>query len=185
MVTNRGYIGCRKSVNAAGAEAGRIPELLGIPVPILNRTRSIYLGLTNLPEFHDGPMIEDAGMEWYYRALGAGKVLIGMGLEPDAGQSDGPNLSYLPAIRAATARRAPLRADFELVGGSSGVRPLTPDGLPIIGPVPSVRGYVNSCGWGGEGIMHSPAGGSMVADWINDSSTCPVDKRLFLLERLW
>ncbi len=128
-------------------------------------------------------MVEDAELEWYYRGLGNEKVLIGMGRELNAPATDGPNMDFLPKIRGATTYRAPRLANFELIGGTSGIRPITPDILPIIGPVQSVGGFVNCCGWGGEGIMHSPAGGVIVANQITGASTSFVDTRLFLASR--
>ena len=181
--TTRRTIPCAYVVNASGADAAMVASWVGLQLPIQNRRRSLYTVISSLPQFQQGPMVEDAELEWYYRPLGANRVLIGMGLEPDGEPTDGPNLEFLPQVRRAAAHRAPALANFEVQGGSSGIRPLTPDILPIVGPVEGIGGFVNSCGWGGEGIMHSPAGGSLVADWINGTATCSVDPASFLLGR--
>lgn len=181
--TTQREIPCEYVVNASGADARLVASWVGIEVPIENRRRSLYITLSSLPEFQAGPMVEDAELEWYYRPLGENKVLVGMGLETDGAPTDGPNLDFVPEVRRAAAHRAPGLADFEVYGGSSGIRPITPDILPIVGPVPEPSGFINSCGWGGEGIMHSPAGGSLVADWINGTATCHVDRSAFLLNR--
>ncbi|MCA9911540.1 MAG: FAD-binding oxidoreductase, partial [Anaerolineae bacterium] len=70
-----------------------------------------------------------------------------------------------------------------IASGWTGVRPLSPDHHPIIGPVAGVEGFVNSCAWGGEGIMHSPIGGQLVAEYIHAGAprTFPIDR--FLLSR--
>jgi glycine/D-amino acid oxidase-like deaminating enzyme len=112
-------------------------------------------------------MVEDAELEWYYRGIGDDCVLIGMGKEPDGPPTDEPNLDFLANVRAAARLRAPALAEFTIRGGSSGIRPLTPDTLPIVGPTSHVIGLIHSCGWGGEGIMHSPAGGKLVATWVH------------------
>jgi sarcosine oxidase subunit beta len=176
-------IPCAWIVNAGGADAKEVGGWVGVTLPIENRRRSLYTAFSRHPEFQNGPMVEDAQIEWYYRPLGENRVLIGMGREADGGPTDGPNLAFLPTVRIAAAHRAPTLADFEVLDGTSGMRPLTPDILPIVGPVDGLSGLINSCGWGGEGIMHSPAGGSLVADWINDTTTCSVDRSLFLLSR--
>lgn len=181
--TTKRQISCGYVVNAAGADAGIVASWVGVSLPIENRRRSLYLTHCEVPEFQGGPMVEDAELEWYYRPLGENKILLGMGRELDSAPTDGPNLSFLPEVRRAAAHRAPALADFEVVGGTSGIRPITPDILPIVGPVDGVDGFINSCGWGGEGIMHSPAGGSLVADWINGTKTCEVSSELFLLTR--
>lgn len=181
--TTKRTIPCACVVNAAGADAIEVASWVGIVLPIENRRRSLYIASCELPEFQQGPMVEDAELEWYYRPLGESKLLIGMGLELGGNPTDGPNLDFVPEVRRAAAHRAPALANFEVVGGTSGIRPITPDILPIVGPVDGVAGFINSCGWGGEGIMHSPAGGSLVADWINGTKTCDVNSELFLLTR--
>jgi len=183
VTTNRRTIPCGHVVNAAGADAAMVASWANVALPISNMRRSLYFGVTDDTDFHHGPMVEDAAIEWYYRPLLDGAVLVGMGLEPDSLPTDGPNLDYLPTVRAAAEIRAPGLADFLLTGGSSGIRSLTPDNLPIIGPVREVQGLINSCGWGGEGIMHSPAGGTLVAEWVTSSPMCGIDRDLFLLER--
>ena len=183
VATTKRHISCAYVVNASGADAKLVGSWVGVDLPIVNRRRSLYTVFSDLEVFQDGPMVEDAELEWYYRPLGHNRVLVGMGLEADGEPTDGPNLEFLPEVRKAAARRAPQLADFEIIGGTSGIRPMTPDILPIVGPVDVVEGFINSCGWGGEGIMHSPAGGCLVADWINETSTCGVDRELFLFSR--
>jgi sarcosine oxidase subunit beta len=63
------------------------------------------------------------------------------------------------------------------------LRPITPDDDPILGPAPHLRGFFNDCGWGGHGIMHAPAGGLMLAEWIVDGETTTLDAGLFGAER--
>ncbi len=181
--TTKREIPCACVVNAAGSDASLVASWVGVVLPIDNRRRSLYTVRSEAPEFQRGPMVEDAELEWYYRPLGANKVLIGMGYEAGVMATDGPNFDFLPEVRRAAVRRAPALAEFEILEGTSGIRSMTSDILPIIGPIDNIEGFFNSCGWGGEGIMHSPAGGSLVADWINGTKTCSVDPSFFLLSR--
>lgn len=181
--TNKRVIPCQYVVNTAGADAIEVASWVGVALPIENRRRSLYIASCELPEFQQGPMVEDAELEWYYRPLGENRILIGMGLELGGNPTDGPNLDFIQEVRRAASHRAPALANFEVIGGTSGIRPITSDILPIIGPVDEVAGFINCCGWGGEGIMHSPAGGSLVADWINRTKTCNVNSEPFLLKR--
>jgi sarcosine oxidase subunit beta len=178
-----GTLSCEVVVNAGGADAKKIGEWLGISLPIANRRRSLYQCETDHQEFNSGPMVEDAELEWYYRPDGNGKILIGMGLEPENDALNGPNLDYLPQVREAAKVRAPKLAQFKLTGGSSGIRPKTPDILPIIGPYDGIDGLFLNCGWGGEGIMHSPAGGAITADWILNSNKVDINKQQFQANR--
>jgi glycine/D-amino acid oxidase-like deaminating enzyme len=46
------------------------------------------------------------------------------------------------------------------------VRPLTSDGLPIVGKAPGVDGLLLNCGWGGIGIMMAPIAGKMLSEMV-------------------
>jgi len=162
-------------VNAAGAGAAEISQMVAAPIPIRSLRRSLFFVEASDPRLQIGPMVEESGVEWYYRGLGEGRVLIGMGLESDGGASDSPDLEFWDSVHTVATHRVPALADARVYGGTSGLRPLTPDILPIIGPVPGVPGFYLNCGWGGEGIMHSPAGGRMTADSITGSTTGDLD----------
>ena len=181
--TTKRTISCKTVVNAAGANAKEVASWINIDLPIDNRLRSLYIVETFNKKFQQGPMVEDAELEFYYRPISKNKILIGMGKLKTKTPSDKPNYEFLPEIKKAIAFRIPELTDFVIIGGSSGLRSLTPDILPIVGPVQDIKGFITSCGWGGEGIMHSPAGGALVADWINNTNYFPLDKNIFLLER--
>lgn len=181
--TNRGHYNCRWVVNAAGAEAIDVARWVDVELPINPIRRSIYFVYSDDTAFQVGPMVEDAELEWYYRGVGNNRVLLGMGREPNAPPTDGPNMGFWPEIEKVIRKRSPSLLGATVVDGWSGIRPVTPDILPIVGPVASIEGFILSVGWGGEGIMHSPAGGAMVADWITQRQSVEIDKEPFLLER--
>ena len=56
----------------------------------------------------------------------------------------------------------------EFVSGRSGVRPATPDNMPILGPVDSTRGLSIATGHDSVGIMLSPATAELLTQilWI-------------------
>lgn len=181
--TTRGQFEAPIVINAAGAGAAAIAKFVGLDLPIQSLRRSLYFVSVHDTRLQTGPMVEESGVEWYYRALGGDRVLIGMGLESNGGTSDTADLSFWDTVKSAAARRVPALRNAEVVGGTSGLRPLTPDILPIIGPAPTATGFYNNCGWGGEGIMHSPAGGRMTVDSITRTSTHGLDWRVCQVER--
>jgi sarcosine oxidase subunit beta len=162
---------CDFVVNAAGGNAGLVASWVGLRLPIENLRRSLFFVDCSSSEVQVGPMVEEAGVEWYYRGLGGERVLVGMGREADGAVSDEPDMAFWSQVQRVASERVPAIGSARLVSGTSGVRPLTPDILPIVGLVPGLGGFVNTCGWGGEGIMHSPAGGRMVADSILSTET--------------
>lgn len=60
----------------------------------------------------------------------------------------------------------PALEDAELVQQLAGSRPLSPDGFPIIGPVPGWKGVVLATGHGTKGIHLGPVTGRTVAEYI-------------------
>jgi glycine/D-amino acid oxidase-like deaminating enzyme len=79
--------------------------------------------------------------------------------------------------------RLPGIADLQVTSVISGIRSISIDSLPIIGPIDCLVGYYNDCGWGGNGVSLSPIGGKIIAEFITGSDNLPLDKGLFLLER--
>ena len=63
----------------------------------------------------------------------------------------------------------------ELVEQTACLRPLSADGLPIMGRVPGLEGAYLATGHGRQGILMSPACGQAMADLILDGSTDCID----------
>jgi glycine oxidase len=63
-----------------------------------------------------------------------------------------------------------------------GLRPMTPDGLPILGPDPDLPGLIYACGHGRNGFLHAPLTGEVVCDLIEGRSPSP-DITPFLPQR--
>ena len=72
----------------------------------------------------------------------------------------------------------------ELVQQLAGSRPLSPDGNPIIGPVPGWEGVLLATGHTTKGIHLGPITGRMIADYVSRGSTNAVsDMTEFLPDR--
>ncbi|MEW6038899.1 MAG: glycine oxidase ThiO [Pseudomonadota bacterium] len=61
-------------------------------------------------------------------------------------------------------RRLPALADAEVIGHWAGLRPGSPEGIPFIGPVPSLGNLYLSCGHFRNGLTMAPASARLVAD---------------------
>ena len=85
--------------------------------------------------------------------------------------------------RIAGIHSSALRA-AEIVARSACFRPLTVDGIPLIGPVPGAAGAYLATGHASWGILNAPATGRMVAEMIVDGESRSVDARPFALSRL-
>ena len=60
----------------------------------------------------------------------------------------------------------PILHDAEFVSASAGVRPGTPDGIPILGPIPGWSGVSLASGHDHVGIMCSPSTAELMADCV-------------------
>ena len=94
-----------------------------------------------------------------------GEVLIGSTTE-----QAGFDVSVTPAAIAAMCRGAvraiPMLARAQVKRTWAGLRPGTPDELPILGPAPGVTGYCNAAGGFRTGIVASPLTGIVVAQLV-------------------
>ena len=78
----------------------------------------------------------------------------------------------------------PLVEDAQLVQQLAGSRPLTPDRMPILGPVPGWDGVMLATGHATKGIHLAPITGQVIADYVLRGKTdVPVDMDAFLVSR--
>ena len=69
----------------------------------------------------------------------------------------------------------PALAKARFVGARSGVRPGSPDDIPIIGPVPGWDNLSVASGHDAVGIMLSPGTGLLMADYISTGDASPLE----------
>ncbi len=163
--TTAGFLATRRVVNAAGPWAPEVGRWAGVEIPILNRARCIWVTgpFPLIPS--DRPFVDDVGREWYFRPEGPG-LLIGMGVVPVDRLEVDLSRQLLPEMIEVATHRVPLLERAAILTSWTGVRPLTPDGLPIIGPAPSPEGLLLNVGWGGMGLMQAPVAGQLLAEYV-------------------
>jgi glycine oxidase len=94
----------------------------------------------------------------------SGTIVAGSTLE-EAGFDRSTTTDGLQKIRKAAIELVPGLADAEIVESWSGLRPGTPDGLPILGPV-DIDGLIFATGHFRNGILLAPATAHLVKTWI-------------------
>ncbi len=180
VVTESGTIEADHVVNAAGLWAREVGEMVGVKLPIVAMEHH-YLLTDDLPELrrldHEIPLVLDLDGEIYLRQERKG-VLLGV-YEKEAtpwavdgapwtyGENEllAPDLERLtdaldkgfarfPALRSAGIRRV-----------VNGPFTFTPDGNPLVGPVPGVRNYWAACGVM-AGFAQGGGVGLALAHWI-------------------
>jgi len=182
VLTDEGFVATKVVVNAGGPWAIEIGRWVGVEIPIINSARSILVTgpFPDIPSTR--PFIEDVTAEWYFRPEGPG-VLMGMGSLPTE-ELDVPfSFEMMNEMIDTAIHRVPTLEQASMLTGWTGIRPMTFDDHPILGPAPSVDGFTLNCGWGGTGIIQAPIAGQLVAEYINDGHTSTMDISPFGIER--
>jgi sarcosine oxidase subunit beta len=166
-------------VNAAGPWAAQVGELFGAPVSVNPLRYQIGIWRLARPLDRTLPMVMDyiphSGARGLYVATydDPEHVLAGLHSEELVSDSADPDFydraaddAYLADTRAALERRMPDLPLGEVERAWAGLYPVSPDGLPIVGPAPEAPSVIQAVGGGGSGIQLSPIIGALAADWI-------------------
>lgn len=182
VVTERGVLSTRLVVNAGGPWAVEVGRWVDIEIPIKNSARCIVVTGPLREISRNAPFVEDLTAEWYFRPEGAG-VLMGMGAVPAERMDIQIHREIMDEMVETAIHRVPVLERASLLTAWTGIRPLTEDNLPILGPVPSLDGFLLNCGWGGMGIILAPLAGQLIAEYITRGYSSTMDMRLFGIER--
>ena len=172
--TSAGSISTPLVVNAAGFNARQVAAWAGMDLPITNIKRHIFCTGPVAGYDRTFPFTDEVDLPWYMRREGPG-LLIGMGNAPSDEEDPQVDWAFLDEVIEHSIHRAPALAEAGVKTAWAGLRPVTPDDNPILGPAGHLRGFWNDCGWGGHGIMHAPAGGLILAEWIVDGRPSTIE----------
>jgi glycine oxidase len=111
----------------------------------------------------------------------AGHTLVGSTLER-VGFDNRTSAPALEHLRAAAVAVVPELEHAGVADRWAGLRPMTPDGLPIVGRDPEVASLIYACGHGKNGILLAPLTADCVAALVAGSSP-PYDIAPFSIER--
>jgi len=160
-------------VLAAGAWSALI---VGVPRPVpIEPVRGQILELGGCPLSH---AVSSADA---YLVPRGQETLVGSTLER-VGFDSTTTDAALYHLRRAAAAIAPIFADAEVQRSWAGLRPMTPDGLPLIGRDPDLPSVVYACGHGKNGILLAPLTAECVAS-IAGSKAPPLDLAPFDIQR--
>jgi sarcosine oxidase subunit beta len=180
-------------INAAGARAPEVGRWVGLDIPITPRRGQILVTAAVPPLIRHclisaqyvaakfDPEIARRGMGFSVEQTDTGNLLIGSTRE-FVGFDRRTTLDGLRTIAGRIAPVIPALSRVPVIRAFGGLRPYTPDGLPILGPVAGVEGFVMAAGHEGDGIALSAVTGEIIAEWVATGRTqFPLDA--FRLER--
>jgi glycine oxidase len=144
-------------VVAGGCWAGRLG---GLPRPLpVGPVRGQLMALEAVPPLFrhvvDSPRC-------YLVPRAEGRLVAGATVEPAAGFRKAVTPAGLRRLIDGAAEIAPALRDAPIAGIWSGLRPGTPDGLPVLGPDPEVSNLFYAAGHFRNGILLAPLTGELI-----------------------
>lgn len=148
-------------VLAAGPWSGEAAAWLGIDLPV-----SPLKGQILRLKAPGDPLAVSLSWADNYATTKPDGLLWAGTTEEHAGFDENPSAAGRDAIMRALVDVLPYLAEAELVQHTACLRPVAPDGLPVIGPAPGCQGAFIATGAGRKGILLGPAMGRTVADLV-------------------
>jgi sarcosine oxidase subunit beta len=193
-MTDNCKIGSAVVVNAAGALAAEVGRLVGLKIPITPRRGQILITAALPPLLRhclisaqyvaakfNPELAARGGMGFSLEQSDSGNILIGSSRE-FVGFDRRTTFNGIRTIASRIVPVVPALKRVPVIRTFGGLRPYTPDGLPILGKVAGLDGFIMSAGHEGDGIALSAITGELIADLIATGRTqFPLDA--FRLER--
>lgn len=166
---------CNMVVNAAGAWAAEIGRMVGIEIPV-RPVRGQIVGTETLPKVLSACL---STSDCYLAQKQHGEIIIGSTTE-EVGFNVGVTPEAMKTLAAGAVCAVPFLANVPVKRVWSGLRPGSPDELPILGPMDGIAGYFNACGHFRTGIVTSPVTGLMISELATgDPPSFPLEPFLF------
>jgi D-amino-acid dehydrogenase len=150
---------------AGGAWSPELAGQLGLMLPIApQRGQIVHLGLPGVAT-GNWPIIT-AFHGHYMVPWPDGRVVVGATRETGSGFAPHTTAAGLNEVLSEALRVAPGLAEASIADIRVGLRPATPDSLPVLGAVPGVRNVYIAAGHGATGLQLGPYSGKLMADLL-------------------
>lgn len=194
--TPRGVFYADYVVNACGTWGGEVAKMAGLDYPIKPRRGQILVTEPMMPMVHCtmqcgrttaiklnpkmlellDPDIAEIGQGFCLEQTQDGSFLIGFTRE-FAGFDKRTTLKAMSLMAERAILYIPALKNANIIRSFSGLRPYTPDGLPLLGMPDTVKGFVMAAGHEGDGICLAPITGKLITELITTGKTSyPLDK---------
>ena len=191
--TSKGTYYADQVIDAAGSWAAEIAAMAGVDLPIRPRKGQLFI-TEPLGPFMDVTLqcARYNVIKFKPEAVGD-KAVLRMGASLSIEQTENGGLvigstrefvgydreNTLEAMEV-TMRRAmrffPALKDVNIIRAFAGLRPFTPDGIPVIGEVEKLPGFFVSAGHEGDGIALAPITGKLMAELlVQGKSSYPLE----------
>jgi glycine/D-amino acid oxidase-like deaminating enzyme len=182
VATSHGEIHAPVVVDAAGAWSRSVAASAGIYLPLVPVRHQLYITQPIAGVEPLQPIVRLLEASVYVRYAEGGLMFGGYedapevveGLPPGFQITDLPlDLAVLRALTAEVAAHFPALRSAAVAIHRGGLPTMTPDGHPVLGPVPGLEGLYIASGCCVGGLSLSPAAGRALADLILDGRSEP------------
>ncbi|MHA1478899.1 MAG: NAD(P)/FAD-dependent oxidoreductase [Promethearchaeota archaeon] len=175
--TNKAEYKTQTVINAAGAHAKNVGNMLNIDLPVVPESHEA--GITEPVKKFFSTMVIDIkpatdkkfgnSKNYYFYQNKEGKIIFCLTPEPNIpGLNRSETSVFLPQIAKRMVNLLPRLKNIKIRRTWRGLYPMTPDGSPIIGKVDGVEGYINAVGMCGQGFMVAPGLGELISRVITE-----------------
>ena len=175
--TNKAEYKAQKVINAAGAHARDIGNMVNIDLPVFPESHEA--GITEPIKKFFSTMVIDIkqaqddkfgnSKNYYFYQNKEGKIIFCLTPEPNfPGLDRFETSSFLPQITKRMVNLLPRLKNVKIRRTWRGLYPMTPDGNPILGRVDSIEGFINAVGLCGQGFMLGPGLGELLSRVITE-----------------
>jgi D-amino-acid dehydrogenase len=155
-------LACGAVAVAGGAWSPALGERLGVHLPVAPvRGQIVHVRLDGVDT--SGWPIVSPLLSQYLVPWPGGRVVVGATLEPDAGFDARPTAGGMRQLFGEMLRLAPGLADATFVEIRAGLRPVSADDVPVLGPLPGLANAYVCTGHGADGLLLGPYSAHLVA----------------------
>ncbi len=175
--TNKAEYRAQTVVNAAGAHAKNIGDMLNIDLQVIPESHEA--GITEPVKKFFSTMVVDIkpatdkkfgnSKNYYFYQNKEGKIIFCLSPEPNiSGLDRFETSSFLPQITKRMVNLLPRLKNIKIRRTLRGLYPMSRDGNPIIGKVDDIEGFINAVGACGQGFMLGPGLGELLSRLITE-----------------
>lgn len=166
--TPRGSVRARRVINATGAWSPKLAAMIGVEIPTYPIRHEICSSEPLKPFLR--PMVSELSSGLYCSQSMRGEIVGGVTI-PGHGSTYGmgSTLEFLATYARRLVRLLPILGDIKILRQWAGPYDQSPDGNPILGPVPGHPDFFLACGFVGHGFMMAPIVGKLYGEWLTGS----------------
>jgi sarcosine oxidase subunit beta len=161
-------------IHAGGAWTPQLSRSLGISLPV--EPARNFIAVTQPVPRTFSEFFSSHDLKLYFRPARKGHLHIGgVGMTQNTYDKLVPPQALPHLARAAL--MVPSLRGVNFLHAWAGTLAMTPDRLPIIGPVEHIRGYLLATGFSGHGFCLGPIVGKLLSEWLVDGEpSLPVEE---------